>query len=266
MSLFSFRFNDFTPITNGFIVIIGLLLFSVSAVTSLSEERARGSLDVLLTTPLSTPTILQAKWWGTFRTVPLLAALPALNLMATSVLSMVSRGSRFAAAGGVVTGTVSSDTGSAIALFLTGLITLSILAYGAAVTSVGLALATWIRRPGRAAALCTAAFVVMVVVPIVSSVLLLQKRENLWLLIGSPFLGVGATSEVVLRYASTGAESRLIKEFLGPLLLWIAIYLSVAAGLYVLTVYTFDRCLGRVRQRRPLFLESRVVEYEAAIQ
>ena len=35
-------------------VTVGLLLLSISAVTSLAEERASGSLDVLLSTPLST--------------------------------------------------------------------------------------------------------------------------------------------------------------------------------------------------------------------
>ena len=39
-------------------VTVGLLLVSVGAATSLAEERVRGSLDVLLTTPMSTRSIL----------------------------------------------------------------------------------------------------------------------------------------------------------------------------------------------------------------
>ena len=50
-----------------FQVSLGLLLLSVSAATSLAEERVRGSLDVLLCTPLSTRSILVGKWWGSFR-------------------------------------------------------------------------------------------------------------------------------------------------------------------------------------------------------
>ena len=41
-----------------------------------AEERVRGSLDVLLATPLSTRSIVWGKWWGTFRAVPLLAICP----------------------------------------------------------------------------------------------------------------------------------------------------------------------------------------------
>ncbi|MBY0398178.1 MAG: hypothetical protein K2X91_17165, partial [Thermoleophilia bacterium] len=55
---------------------IGLLLFSASASTSLSEERQRGSLDVLMTTPLSTRSIVWGKWWGAFRGIGPLLILP----------------------------------------------------------------------------------------------------------------------------------------------------------------------------------------------
>ena len=54
---------------SGFQVGLGLLLHSVGAATSLAEERVRGSLDVLLATPMSTGSILAGKWWGTFRQV-----------------------------------------------------------------------------------------------------------------------------------------------------------------------------------------------------
>src|SRR5262249_19191358 len=43
---------------------IGFLLMSLTSATSLAEERARGSLDVLLSTPLSTPSIVWGKWRG----------------------------------------------------------------------------------------------------------------------------------------------------------------------------------------------------------
>ncbi len=55
---------------NTFQVAVGLLLLSVSAATSLAEERVRGSLDVLMSTPLSTREILAGKWWGSFRLAP----------------------------------------------------------------------------------------------------------------------------------------------------------------------------------------------------
>ena len=62
----------------GFESAIGLLLLSVDSATSLAEERARGSLDVLMTTPLSTRSIVWAKWRGAYRRVLSLAVLPAI--------------------------------------------------------------------------------------------------------------------------------------------------------------------------------------------
>ena len=51
---------------NGLQVSIGLLLFSVTAATSLAEERARGSLELLMSSPLSTRQIVFGKWLGGF--------------------------------------------------------------------------------------------------------------------------------------------------------------------------------------------------------
>ena len=61
-----------------FQVAVGLLLMSVSAATSLAEERVRGSLDILLSTPLSTFSILVGKWWGAFRLAPHVILWPAI--------------------------------------------------------------------------------------------------------------------------------------------------------------------------------------------
>jgi hypothetical protein len=57
-------------------LVLGLLMLSAVAPISLSEERQRGSLDVLNATPLSTWTIVLAKWWGTFRWLPCLRSDP----------------------------------------------------------------------------------------------------------------------------------------------------------------------------------------------
>ena len=52
-----------------FQVALGLLLLCVAAATGLAEERVRGTLDVLLSTPLKVRSILVGKWWGAFRSV-----------------------------------------------------------------------------------------------------------------------------------------------------------------------------------------------------
>jgi ABC-type Na+ efflux pump permease subunit len=107
---------------NAWQVAIGLLLLSVSAATTLAEERDRGSLDVIMTTPLTTREIVWGKWWGTFAMVPRLAILPI-----------------WVAAGAAMV----TDGGMGLVLMI-GLI----LAYAAAITSLGLAVATWVPRLG----------------------------------------------------------------------------------------------------------------------
>ena len=72
------RGRELGAVISGLQVAAGLLLLSVSAATSLAEERQRGSLDVLLATPLSTRSIVLGKWWGAFRGVPPLLVLPVL--------------------------------------------------------------------------------------------------------------------------------------------------------------------------------------------
>jgi hypothetical protein len=121
------------PLLTALQVAAGMLLLSISAASALAEERVRGSLDVLLATPLPTRSVVWGKWWGTFRLVPVLAAPP-----------------------GLATAAVAWHHGhwSGVAL-VTGLV----VAYGAALTSLGLALATWVPHLGRAVGLCAAAHV-----------------------------------------------------------------------------------------------------------
>ena len=122
---------------NGLQVAAGLLLLSVSAATSLAEERQRGSLDVLLATPLPTRSIVWGKWWGAFRGVPPLPVLPVL-----------------------IAAALATHTGFALGPVLIGGL---ILAYGAAITSLGLALATWMPRMGRAIGLTAGLYVVVLI-------------------------------------------------------------------------------------------------------
>jgi hypothetical protein len=61
---------------NAWQVSIGLLLLCVSAATTLADERDRGSLELIMTTPIQTREIVWGKWWGTFAMVPRLAILP----------------------------------------------------------------------------------------------------------------------------------------------------------------------------------------------
>ena len=145
--------QSLAPQVNAWGVSIGLLLLCVAAASALSEERDRGSLDIIMATPLPTSTIIWGKWWGTFAMVPRLLILP---IWVSVGLAMVS--------------------GHVLAVVLViGLI----LACAAAIVSVGLALSTWIPRQGR---VVTTIIIVYVMVSVGWPILLesLGISQELW--------------------------------------------------------------------------------------
>jgi ABC-type transport system involved in multi-copper enzyme maturation permease subunit len=205
-------------------VSIGLLMLSAMSAISLSEERVRGSLDVLLATPLSTGEILWGKWWGAFRRVPLVALLPALMTM-------------FLAQG------TERWVGPPLVLAL-------VLAYGAAITSVGLALATWIVRLGRALALSVVAYVGVTIGWFLVVVLLFPDGPSnygnfpLYAVMASPPYGVGALCAGIMENGRMDIwpGSAVAAVF------WTCVYAAAAALLLVATRATFDRRLGRISE------------------
>jgi ABC-type transport system involved in multi-copper enzyme maturation permease subunit len=201
---------------NGFQAGIGLLLLSISAATALAEERVRGNLDILLATPLSTRSIVWGKWWGTFRTVPLLAIGP-----------------------GAVAAALARESGRwEGAVLVVGIQ----LAYGAAVTSLGLALATWIHRLDFAVALNVAVLGGVTVGWLFAVILVVGDGPALpGLAAGSPIVGITLPT-LGMRFFSS-QKWRALVAWWG---VWIAVYTVIAALLGWLTVMTFDRCVGRV--------------------
>jgi ABC-type transport system involved in multi-copper enzyme maturation permease subunit len=238
----------------GFVLVLlfGFLMLSAMAPSALAEERARGSLDVLLATPLSTREIVVAKWWGVYRKAIVLAPLPlyvglfmagsipALPIWATArpinpPLVPINDGDRLLAAAGT------------IAQFL---------ASGAVIVSLGLALATWVRRLGRAVALSVISFFITGIG---------------WMIL------VESLDAVRRRMQSSGGPERVrwlhdallsLSPIFGPMVpvatlmnaeqhsrapAWVALAIvllvkAAAAGFILwLTVKTFDRCLGRVQ-------------------
>jgi ABC-type transport system involved in multi-copper enzyme maturation permease subunit len=205
--------GDALGFLNGSEVAIGLLLLSISAPMALAEERDRGSLDVIMTTALSTRTIVWGKWWGTFAVVPRLAILP-IALTATLVLL--------------------SGRWLALAVLI-GMI----FAPAAALSSLGLALATWLPRASRAVAasllvyvLATAGGSILVTLTIWWSA---GEREQFLMI--NPFFGVW--------WATHLADDVHDFDPTWPFLV-IAGHLAIAAGLLLATRWTFDRCLGRI--------------------
>jgi ABC-type transport system involved in multi-copper enzyme maturation permease subunit len=235
----------------------GLLLVSLTAPTVLAEERARGSLDVLMTSPVKTERIVLAKWWGAYRNVPALALLPALGAVVVAAAEPVL----FAGA---------ARAGQP-PLFLTWIDRIAfmflpmamMLAQGAVVVSVGLALATWIGRLGRAVAVSVASYasvafgsLLLVELDIVSSVLS-------WLGLFDPndhdaqrFFGL-----ITVNFCPFGGQ---VLTFVSPLwrqsedryayytgeLIVLLLMVGFALLMLGLTFATFDRCLGRMPERR----------------
>ncbi len=203
----------------------GLLLLSVSAVTSLAEERQRGSLDVLLATPLSTRSIVLGKWWGAFRGVPPLTVLPVL-----------------------IAAALATHTGFALGPVLIGGL---VVAYGAAITSLGLALATWLPRMGRAIGLTAGLYVVVLIAAVPVGMILFGKGPSGagdGFAAASPFWGVGFSSAM---FGGTAGPGHEIGKQAAWLVFWIVAYGLVAFGLLLATLKTFNRCLGRIDDPLP---------------
>jgi ABC-type transport system involved in multi-copper enzyme maturation permease subunit len=215
---------ELAMLVNTFQVSAGLLLMSVASVTALADERVRGSLDVLLVTPLSSVDIAWGKWWGAFRRVPWLAVLPGLLGCVLAV-----RGGRW---GGVP--------------ILVGLI----VAYGVAITSLGLALATWIARLGRAVALSVTAYVLVSVGWIFVLVALFPRGPGesvMGLASLSPFYGVALLCEMIGHPDHQRAPNLLVWDSF-----WMLGYCVAGLFLFGVTVRSFDRCLGRITLRHAL--------------
>jgi hypothetical protein len=119
-----------------------------------------------------------------------------------------------------------------------------ILAYGAAITSLGLFLATWIPQPGRVLGLCVAAIVGVTVGSIPVVIFLFDGFEKLAACVAmvSPLIGVGFSTVVIQGLP----RNEFWPEIVGALLFWIIAYITAADILLRMTLAIFDGCLGRI--------------------
>jgi ABC-type transport system involved in multi-copper enzyme maturation permease subunit len=206
-------------IVNAIQVAVGILLLSVASVTSLADDRIRGTFEVLLTAPISTAAIVQAKWLIGARQAIAVAIFPII--VGFAIACYTNNTAQF--------------------LMLTALI----LAYGAVITSLGLAVATWVRRYGRAIALTVAIYVVVSITFIVIPALF-WDRGGEWtgvLLCGSPFYGAAVLTDGI-----TDRQGTRVPEF-KPMewgAIWVVLYTTIALALYFAVIATFNRCLGRI--------------------
>jgi ABC-type transport system involved in multi-copper enzyme maturation permease subunit len=218
--------NELAALVTTFQYSIGLLFVSVSSVTSLYEDRIGGSLDLLLTTPLSTSSIVRAKWWGTYRSVLLIMMLPIATVCCLALVNLEKHRAR---------------NMMQVLVFMPLLVGL-MLAYGAVVTSLGLALATWIKRFGVAVGLNITTYVL--VTGGLTLVLLAAGADatsDAGMVFISPWFGVDQVTRVILEHPSFKLPISV-----GAVFLWELVYACVAALLLLATECTFDRCLGRI--------------------
>jgi hypothetical protein len=77
----------------------------------------------------------------------------------------------------------------------------------------------------------------------------LQNHAETSLGMGSPFFNVGLTTAVFERGGELGLRDYSAKELWIVLGIWSAIYAVIAVVLYLATLLTFERCLGRSPER-----------------
>jgi ABC-type transport system involved in multi-copper enzyme maturation permease subunit len=210
---------------NALQVSIGFLLLSVAAATSLAEERARGSLDLLLSTPLSNREIVLGKWLGAYRIVPLLAIMPAL---------LIGRGAFF------------NDW---TLCWVTLLMIAFVLSAGAAITSLGIAMAISFSRLGRAVAMTVTLYLLVAAgwFLLVSMAVSNGPRGDRGLLMGSPFFWAGE-----MAYEVTNRPGDVP---IGWAILWTFFWAFVAVSLLRASLAQFERRLGRFE--KPVALSAR---------
>lgn len=214
----------------GLMVAVGLLFVSTSAATRFAEERAHGSLDVLLTTPLTTREIVVGKAWGAYRDVPALAVL-------AGVLCLGMRLWRDHPVPAVVS---------------SALLAALVLAYGAVVTSVGVASAVHQSRVGRAIGLSVTSYLVAAVIYPFGMIFFFRAGpEDVVLLWPSPLFGVFMQLERAggFRIDQPGYN-------MGRVAVLAALTILAARLVQRVTVRAFDRLLGRVPDRGRRYARS----------
>jgi ABC-type transport system involved in multi-copper enzyme maturation permease subunit len=210
-------------------VAFGLMMIAAIAPLSLSEERERGSLDLLSATPLSSWAIVGAKWWGVFRIVPFLALAPVIVGLAFATAHWANPAATWLGAR-ELHGLGSRLSGAA-------LIGVTILAHGAALFTFGLAAGTWIRRPARAIAVSLCVYILAVIALPILSMALADGPAAETLSVYTPVAAVGELTAQLC--------SAVTLSLLWPVGFGAVTAAALAGSLFWFIGRTFDRALGR---------------------
>jgi len=243
--------NPLAVVTVTGIVFVGLLLVSIASVGSLLEERQRGSLDVLLTTPLSTGQIIWGKWLGAYRTALALLLLPILLLCWqaawTTIIEPLESQSNFRFGLGIVGG----YQFSAFELWARVLaMSCLFLSWGAWVTTVGLAAAVFVRRIALATLVSVGLYVALTIgVPMLLVLLAATSiaRDSDWfncILVGTPLGGTGyLSSELFFSSPLLRQTTALITQ---AVWVWSGYFALASLLVYRLIWVHFNRLFGRI--------------------
>lgn len=217
------------------LIFMAHLVVAVRAVTALADEKSRGSLDVLATTPLSTGSILWSKWRAAFAPMGWLMLCPVLLVALEWALHQENQWSRRQP---------NEIAGHAIAAIMIPL------AAGAGLTSLGLFLALQIRRFATAVGVTIAAYVLIAV----GWIFLCQtmgfiRFDDVWV----QYLSPPAAAAFSLKSIAQPWRS----STWGVTLVVTIIYLGMAAYFYWLARIIATRRMGRIHrtESRPIPIE-----------
>lgn len=213
----------FAAWVNAWITNVGLLILCVTASTALAEERVRGSLDVLMTTPLSTWEIVWGKWWGSAQSIAPLAIFPAIISFATS--------------------------GFSDRPFAWLLIPIYVVTTGLVIVSLGLALATWQSKVSLAITFSVVSFLALTAGWLFMLIAGVHTPEREILGYFSPFFALAQGTFTMGSKNTRDYESLYWGMLIVPLT-----WTFVSGSLLLLTTLTFDRFLGRVSTTRWRFV------------
>ena len=234
--------------------VLGLMLLTVQAPTALGEERVRGSLDVLMAAPISTRAIVWGKWMGTYRVALWLAVLPGLAA-AVIAATCPDVSPRFRAASGRTADRAARPGRSrarprADRRRAAGM--------GAAFTSLGLLLATWTPRIGRAIGISLAVFLLLSFGWMFLAALVIMPALHTWLYARYNMQGIGmlwidqglmafspmAAPITTIQALDSGCAGRW--QFWLIMSCWCLLAWAFAGAMYWVALRSFDRQLGRM--------------------
>jgi ABC-type transport system involved in multi-copper enzyme maturation permease subunit len=231
--------------------VFGLMLLSVQAPTALGEERNRGSLDVLMTAPISTRAIVWGKWLGTFRVALWVAILPgfAAAMLAATCPELSPRFMSAASSQIPIL-----PVGLADRVLAPVLVVAALLSWGAAFTTLGLLLATLTPRIGRAIGTSVAVFLLLSFGWLLLLGFLILPALNQW----SGRINLIWVDSALMAFSPVYAPIAIITALELPyegrwqfwliMGFWCLLAWTAAGVMYWITLLIFDRSLGRMRE------------------